>query len=647
MEPRQWTSDRIYSQAGLAIDSVGFRPASPASALPFTAHNGRDFGLPPLDSQVLDLMVPFSQGRGIASADFDGDGWPDLALAENSGVRLMRNVEGERFEPVELNLAQLAGISSLLVAFVDIDDDGCQDLFVGAFGDADYFVINDCRGFENPRLVEVAHEKGLMTQAAGFFDTDGDGDLDWVRGNWFFLIPRTAPSGRAVNYLVENQGNGTFRQREMEDIIGETLTVLLSDFDSDGQADMVIGNDYMEPDFYYRGTGMGRFSQVSSGGIVPVSTMATMSIDSADIDNDLDLDLFLSGKVNDFSMRAGNQGSSVAERRRFVLQRRKAYQQDYCELFDDDADRGRCTANFTGQDLFRRSKLERCGDMATLRQQDECFITLSIKNALIRHDWAFCGQIAAQAFPVHKQVCDSYAAYDAAGEPKVLGYKYLDLGAIDQKDQGNVLLVQQEDGSFVDRAEAAGVAHAFWAWNAKFADLDHDEWQDLYVANGWWVETSLYSNNFFHNTGGGQFEPREAEFGLVSKEKQCCYTLLDLDRDGDLDIVSRSLDGTNSVFINGSQNRNALQFEFRDEAANRFGIGNRITIFYGENDKRHQVRELKSGGGFASFDGPVAHFGLGEYRHVNRVEIRWSDGEQSEIRKELDGGSRYVISRSK
>ena len=589
---------------------------------------------------------------GVASGYFTGfygDGWPDLALAENTGVRLMRNVEGERFEPVELKLPKLAGISSLVVAFVDIDDDGCQDLFVGAFGDADYFVINDCRGFENPRLVEVAHEKGLMTQAAGFFDTDGDGDLDWVRGNWFFLIPRTAPSGRAVNYLVENQGDGTFRQREIDDIIGETLTVLLSDFDSDGYADLVIGNDYMEPDFFYRGAGAGQFSQVSSGGTVPISTMATMSIDSADIDNDLDLDLFLSGKVNDFSMRSASQGASMAERRQFVIQRRLAYQQDYCKLFKDEADRERCAANFASQDLFRRSRLEQCKEKTALRQQDECMITLSIKNALIRHDWTFCGQIAAQAFPVHKQVCDSYAAYDAAGESKVLGYKYLDLGAIDQKDQGNVLLVQQEDGEFLDRAEAAGVGHAFWAWNAKFADLDHDEWQDLYVANGWWVETSLYSNNFFRNTGGGQFEPQEAEFGLVSKEKQCCYTLLDLDldRDGDLDIVSRSLDGVNSVFINGSQNRNALQFEFRDEVANHFGIGNRITIFYGKNDERHQVRELKSGGGFASFDGPVAHFGLGEFHLVNRIEIRWSDGEQSEIRKELGGGNRYVVSRSK
>jgi hypothetical protein len=495
--------------------------------------------------------------------------------------------------------------------------------------------------------VEVPHEKGLMTQAASFFDTDVDGDLDWVRGNWFFLIPRIAPSGRAVNYLVENLGGGIFRQSEIRDIIGETLTVLLSDFDSDGYVDMVVGNDYMEPDFYYSGTDTGQFSRISSGGIVPISTLATMSIDTADIDNDLDMDIFLSGKMNDFSMRTRNQGATIVDRRQFLLQRRKAYQQDYCGLFSDDRDRQRCLANMDSQDLFRRSRLEDCKNMTTLHQQDECIITLSIKNALIRHDWAFCDQIAADAFPVHKQMCDSYAAYDAVGEPKVLGNKYLDQGAIDQKDQGNVLLVQQEDGVFFDRAETAGVVDAFWAWNAKFADLDHDEWQDLYITNGWWLETTLYSNIFFRNTGGGQFESQERDFGLVSKEKQCCYTLLDLDLDGDLDIISRSLDGSNTIFVNGNQNRNALQFEFRDELANRFGVGNRITIFYGENDERHQVREIKSGGGFASFDGPAAHFGLGAHDHVNRIEIHWSDGEKSEIRQELSSGNRYVISRLK
>jgi hypothetical protein len=48
-----------------------------------------------------------------------------------------------------------------------------------------------------------------------------------------------------------------------------------------------------------------------------------------------------------------------------------------------------------------------------------------------------------------------------------------------------VLLVQDSEGRFENRAEALGVFDGHWAWNAKFADLDHDQWQDLYLVNGW------------------------------------------------------------------------------------------------------------------------------------------------------------------
>jgi hypothetical protein len=86
---------------------------------------------------VTGLMVPFSQGRGIASANFDGDGWPDLAVANNRWVSLYHNIEGRRFEEIPLNLERLNGVSSLVVAFTGHDNDGCPDLFVGAFGDFD------------------------------------------------------------------------------------------------------------------------------------------------------------------------------------------------------------------------------------------------------------------------------------------------------------------------------------------------------------------------------------------------------------------------------------------------------------------------------------------------------------------------------
>ncbi|TDJ38288.1 MAG: hypothetical protein E2O53_00490 [Gammaproteobacteria bacterium] len=640
----------VYSQDGVSLSAVAYRTRSPAGSMPFKHQPGNKLGLFNPEPLALDYMLPFSQGRGIAAGDFNGDGWPDLAVADNRGVRLYRNSAGIRFEPVQLDIPRLQQANVLLVALVDLDNDGCLDLFAGTFGDDDFIVAGDCDGFKQARVVALPHLEGLMTQAAAFADIDQDGDLDILKGNWFFLIPRMAPAHRATNYIALNQGNLGFAQQPLQEIVGETLAVYWSDLNQDGHVDMIIGNDYMEPDIFYEGTSAGRFRQLSAGGPVPVSTLATMSIDAADIDNDLDLDLFLSGKVNDFSMRReqGNQPVGIRERKAFVIQRRKDFQRRYCELFESSDVREACGKRFVLSDLLRRSNMDGCLDLETVRQRDECMITLRIKKSLIRRDWTFCPQIPAGAFPVHRQLCNAYAAYDAVAQPKILGDKYLDQGAIDQAMQGNVLLVRQSDGRYTEQAKALGVFDAFWAWNARFADLDLDEWQDLYVTNGWWLETSMYSNKFFHNQAGQGFEAREQEFGLVNLRKQHAFVYLDFDRDGDLDIISRSLDGEFDVFINHVQEeRHSISFEFRDTLGNHFGIGNRITLFYGENDERHQLREIKAGGGFVSFDPPVAHFGLGPYERINRLVVDWSDGSASTIVQPLEAGHNYIISRER
>jgi hypothetical protein len=59
------------------------------------------------------------------------------------------------------------------------------------------------------------------------------------------------------------------------------------------------------------------------------------------------------------------------------------------------------------------------------------------------------------------------------------------------------------------------------------------------------------------------------------------------------------------------------------------------------------MREIKSGGGYLSFDEPLAHFGLGKSTAVDRVEIRWSTGERTAIEGPFDSGHRYTIKRRK
>ena len=143
-----------------------FRSATaPAAGDPgFSRRPGSTIGVVDDGQATLDFLEPFAQGSGIASGDFDNDGLVDLAIADRDRVGLFRNLGDRSFGRVPLPRADRLGAK--LIALVDIDDDGWLDLYLGALGDADYFVLNDRRGFADPKLVPVPHHGALFTEAA-------------------------------------------------------------------------------------------------------------------------------------------------------------------------------------------------------------------------------------------------------------------------------------------------------------------------------------------------------------------------------------------------------------------------------------------------------------------------------------------------
>ena len=93
--------------------------------------------------------------------------------------------------------------------------------------------------------------------------------------------------------MLLNEDKG-FESVMLPGLVGETLSVLLSDWNQDGWLDLIVGNDFDAPDIFYLGDGTGGFDQIrKDAGIIPHSTQTTMSIDTADYDNDLDLDIFI------------------------------------------------------------------------------------------------------------------------------------------------------------------------------------------------------------------------------------------------------------------------------------------------------------------------------------------------------------------
>ncbi|TMA45659.1 MAG: hypothetical protein E6J82_01555, partial [Deltaproteobacteria bacterium] len=74
----------------------------------------------------------------------------------------------------------------------------------------------------------------------------------------------------------------------------------------------------------------------------------------------------------------------------------------------------------------------------------------------------------------------------------------------------------------------------------------------------------------------------------------------------------------------------------------RYAIGARVEIR--SPDGRRQVREVKGSGGYASYDAPVACFGLGDWPAVASIKVTWPDGDSSAAEGSF-GSARYTLVR--
>ena len=153
------------------------------------------------------------------------------------------------------------------------------------------------------------------------------------------------------------------------------------------------------------------------------------------------------------------------------------------------------------------------------------------------------------------------------------------------------------------------------------------------------------SNFYFSNRQGQGFLEKADEFGLDDYMIVSAYTYVDMDNDGDLDIITNSVNGPLKIFVNNESTNTSISVELRDHRGNRFGIGSKVIIRYGGGDSRRQIREIKAGGGYMSYDPAVVHFGLGAFEEVDKMEIIWSTGERTEIEGPFRSGALYRIER--
>jgi len=604
--------EQISSSETLDVKRSAFNARTDTSGKKFKKVLSESMGVSKVwEVRSLDLFEPYFMGKGIASGDYNNDNWPDLLVATESGVALYKNSGGM----FSLSDIVLPDKNIFIVVFVDLDNDGFQDIFATTYGGGNFIVYNDGGEFSKTRIDKFKGDQKL-TILAGFVDVDRNNYLDIVMGNWSsgaekYFNPEL--SENMIAYRIDDK----FVYEKFLEPKGETLSVLLSDLNNDAYADVLFANDHIVPDMFYFSNINGELNLIDSqDSIVPVTPRNSMSIDSADFNNDLHLDVFSVDMI--FS-----EGSA----------------DHYCDNVKTKSQREHCNEIIHIYDGMKSRSVSYCEPIEDAINKKNCYSAFAIMAARTSLDDKYCNHLKEALSPYYK-LC-TYLSKQAPVRERV------DFSSLLHQKQKNVLLIS--DGKkFTDKAQEYMVDSSYWSWNSKAADLDNDQWQDIYVGNGYHFGDGFYEiheNILFRNIMGDKFEQTQKEWGLDDKLNTSSYTYSDFDLDGDIDIITTSFLSGVTFYINQGSDNNSLSIKLVDSVTNINAIGAQLSIFYGNDLK--QIREIKLSGGFMSFDNPVAHFGLGKYTQVSQLIVRWPDGVKTTIDNPLQANYLYEIQRKK
>jgi hypothetical protein len=236
--------------------------------------------------------LPETLGPGCAFLDYDNDGWLDVLLVNGqdwpghprrkAGLQLYRNNRNGTFSDVTRAAGLDFSFYGLGVAVADFNNDGFPDLYLTGVGQ-NRLLRNTGRG----SFVDVTAAAGLgnrtgFSTSAVWFDYDRDGHLDLFVCNYVRWSPEAdvfcSLDGKTKSYctpeayrgttcwLFRNRGNGTFEdvtaKSGLFDASAKSLGVAMLDFDQDGWPDLFVAND-TQPNKLYRNNRDGTFREMA------------------------------------------------------------------------------------------------------------------------------------------------------------------------------------------------------------------------------------------------------------------------------------------------------------------------------------------------------------------------------------------------
>ena len=234
--------------------------------------------------------VPFAGAVGTLSwsaswADYNLDGWLDVFIANganNNDVLLLNNQDGT-FTRITNSPVVSSGGSSIAGSWGDYDGDGFPDLYVANNGGLSFLFRNNGDGTFARVNAEPFQSDSGNAIVADWGDYNNDGHLD-------LAVARLGP-----NLLYRNNGDGTFTKITSGAIVTDSQSSEIcqwADYDNDGFLDLFFANNSGQNNALYHNNGDGTFSKVTTGSIVNDGGNSA-GCAWGDYDNDGFLDLFV------------------------------------------------------------------------------------------------------------------------------------------------------------------------------------------------------------------------------------------------------------------------------------------------------------------------------------------------------------------
>lgn len=533
----------------------------------------------------------FYNGGGVGVIDVNKDGKQDLFFSSTTGrCRLYLNEGNWKFR----DITDAAGVAAQEgfktgVAIADANGDGWDDIYVCRAGlqpgdhRRNLLFINN----QNNTFTESARAYGVDDPApsnhANFLDYDLDGDLDLYVINFptdFGLAHRMdlqqLPDGKIVrntkphtefdsDRFYRNNGNGTFTDVGQKAGIYNRafgLSSLVLDWNGDRYPDILVANDYIEPDFLYINNRNGTFTDRAAESFRHMSNH-TMGTDAPDINLDGLPDLIgLDMLAEDYQRQ--KELSTVMKIDRYKTLNSHGY---YPQMMRNVLQLNNGPSAGSGMPTFSE-----IGCMAGIFQTD--------------WSWSVLGQ-----------------DYDMDGWPDVFitnGYP---------RDVTDLDYVQFTDDSI----------------NRLYGGIDPKHFKTIYDYLSL-IPSVPMRKYMYRNRGDLTFEDKSVAWGFTDKGFSNGAAYADLDNDGDLDLVVSNIEKEASVYRNMAADRktgNWLQLRFEGAAGNHSALNAIARVTAGGKVREQELTPIR---GFYSCNEPMLHFGLGNISTIDKIEVLFPPG---------------------